>query len=103
MEREDGVYEYEIESKQGLDIRRPLNKLLSSKGWPILMMKPNDLTLEDVFLKITMNDTEDSGEKVTDAQRMDAIRGIKVSFSDDEEKEKSESSSENNDNDGGDN
>jgi len=94
MEREAGVYEYEIESKPGTDIRRPLNKLLSSKGWNILMMKPDDLTLEDIFLKITMGDTVQA-KPVDDKSRIEAIKDVKISFSDDEPAEKN--------NDGGDN
>ncbi len=85
MEREEGVYEYEIEAKPGLDIRRQLNELLREKKWNLLMMKPNDLTLEDIFLKITMN--EDL-KIVTDEERMDAVKNIEISFTDDEKKEK---------------
>lgn len=87
MEREPNVYEYEIEAKPGLDIRRPLNKLVAENGWNILMMKPNDLTLEDIFLKITMGDTQtNTSAAITDEQRMDAIRGFDVSFTDDDKK-----------------
>lgn len=69
MERENGVYEYEIEAKPGIDIRRPLNKLLADKGWSILMMKPNDLTLEDIFLKITMGEV--SGDFIKSDENKD--------------------------------
>ncbi len=52
MERGENIYDYEIEAKPGVDIRRPLNKLCASKEWYILKLQPNELTLEDVFLKI---------------------------------------------------
>jgi len=54
MEREPGVYEYEIEAADGRDIRRDLNKILAANDMPILAMRTSDMTLEDVFLKITM-------------------------------------------------
>ena len=56
MEREPGVYEYEIEAAAGMDIRRDINKILREHDWPILAMRTSDLTLEDVFLKITMGE-----------------------------------------------
>ncbi|HZK01911.1 MAG TPA: ATP-binding cassette domain-containing protein, partial [Anaerovoracaceae bacterium] len=56
MEREPGVYEYEIEAEEGVDIRRELSKRLAEKDMPILMMRSADLALEDIFLKITMGE-----------------------------------------------
>lgn len=89
MEREPGVYEYEIEATPGLDIRRPLNELLREKKWNLLMMRPNDLTLEDIFLKITMGETSDIKSAVPDDKtRIESMKDIKLSFSDDEAKEK---------------
>ena len=62
MEREKGIYDYDIESEDKIDIRRALNKLCADKGWNILMLQLSDLTLEDIFLKITMGElaNEDS-------------------------------------------
>lgn len=56
MEREEGVYEYEIEASEGMDIRRDVNRVAVENGWPILAMRSSDMTLEDVFLKITMGE-----------------------------------------------
>lgn len=56
MEREPGVYDYDVESVEGVDIRRDINKLCAEHGWNILMLQLSDLTLEDIFLKITMGD-----------------------------------------------
>ena len=56
MEREPGVYEYEIEAEAGMDIRRDINKIVQANGWPILAMRASDMTLEDMFLKITMGE-----------------------------------------------
>ncbi|MDE5946967.1 MAG: ABC transporter ATP-binding protein [Oscillospiraceae bacterium] len=56
MEREKGIYDYDIESEQGIDIRRELNKICTEKNWNILMLQLSELTLEDIFLKITMGE-----------------------------------------------
>lgn len=56
MEREKGVYDYEIESREDADIRRELFKRIVARNWVILGLKTSELTLEDIFLKITMGD-----------------------------------------------
>lgn len=57
MEREKGVYDYEIETKENTDIRRELFKRVVARNWVILGLKSTEMTLEDIFLKITMGDT----------------------------------------------
>lgn len=56
MEREPGVYEYEMEAEEGTDLRREVNKVVQEHSWAILLMKSSELTLEDIFLKITMGE-----------------------------------------------
>ncbi len=56
MERETGIYDYDVESEEDSDIRRDINKVCSEKGWNVLMMQLSDLTLEDIFMKITVGD-----------------------------------------------
>lgn len=56
MEREPGVYEYELEAAPGYDIRRDLFEIASENGWPLLSSHSAELTLEDVFLRITMGE-----------------------------------------------
>ncbi|MGN0612996.1 MAG: ABC transporter ATP-binding protein [Porcipelethomonas sp.] len=57
-EKEPGVYEYELEAEDGIDLRRQVSSLAQEHDWPVLLMKTTELTLEDIFLKITM------GEKI---------------------------------------
>lgn len=52
-EKEPGVYELEIEAEPDVDIRRSLFALLARRGWPVLGLRNTDLTLEDLFLKLT--------------------------------------------------
>ena len=63
-----GVWEYKIETKEGTDIRRKLFDLAVKNGWYILEMKSSELSLEDIFLKLTM------GEKVTIGKNKDGER-----------------------------
>lgn len=53
---ERGVFEYTLEAAEGIDVRRELFKRMSSRSWPILLLKTNELTLEDIFLKLTLDD-----------------------------------------------
>jgi len=57
MERERGIYDYDVEAEDGVDIRHEVNVLCREKGWDIFMLQLSDLTLEDIFLKITMGDS----------------------------------------------
>ncbi|MBP0976266.1 MAG: ATP-binding cassette domain-containing protein [Oscillospiraceae bacterium] len=56
MEREPGVYEYELEATPGSDIRRELFHIAAEHDWPLLSARSAEMTLEDVFLKITMGE-----------------------------------------------
>ena len=56
MEREPGVYEYELEAAPGYDIRRALFDIVCEHHWYLLSLRSAELTLEDVFLKITMGE-----------------------------------------------
>lgn len=58
MERERGIYDYDVEADESTDVRRSLNVLCREKGWNILMLQLSDLTLEDIFLKITMGEND---------------------------------------------
>ena len=56
MERERGIYDYDVEADEKTDVRRAINDICRQKGWNILMLQLSNLTLEDIFLKITMGD-----------------------------------------------
>jgi ABC-2 type transport system ATP-binding protein len=52
-EKEPGVFEYALEANEGHDLRRSLFQLASKQNWPILSLTNTDLSLEDVFLRLT--------------------------------------------------
>ncbi len=55
-EKEEGAYDFSVESAPDVDIRRDLFALMARNGWPILALKNTDLTLEDLFLQLTSTD-----------------------------------------------
>ncbi len=71
MEREKGVYDYEIETKEDADIRRELFKRVAARNWIILGLKTSEMTLEDIFLKITMDDSFEIKTKKTSDKKAD--------------------------------
>jgi len=47
------IYGYEIESKEGVDLREYLSILVVNSGWNILEFTKKEVTLEDVFKELT--------------------------------------------------
>ena len=55
-EVEKGVSEYELNPESDADVRRELFKRMAGRNWPILLMRSSELTLEEIFLKLTTGD-----------------------------------------------
>ena len=55
---ESGAVDVVVESKEKIDIRRNVFNAMSQGGFPILLMRPVDLTLEDIFLNVTRTESE---------------------------------------------
>lgn len=56
-ERPDSVNDYLIETDEKTDIRRELFEKISQSGWCMLGLKTQELSLEDIFLKLTMGES----------------------------------------------
>ena len=57
-QRETGeVYDFSLEAEKGLDIRREVFKRLAERSWPLLGMRSSELSLEDIFLQLTAEDS----------------------------------------------
>lgn len=54
--REVGVHEFAIETTDGTDIRRDLFTRLAQRNWPLLSSGSRAMSLEDVFVKLTMKE-----------------------------------------------
>lgn len=59
--REEGAWDFNIESQPNVDIRKPLFYELAAKSYPILQLKPMDLSLEEIFLQLTQEQKEGTG------------------------------------------
>ncbi|MBQ3919128.1 MAG: ATP-binding cassette domain-containing protein, partial [Oscillospiraceae bacterium] len=55
-EKEEDSADFEISVVEGADIRRDLFTMIAQKGWYMLGLKSNEMTLEDIFLKITVGE-----------------------------------------------
>lgn len=64
-EIEKSVWEYELTPKASADVRREVFKRLSERKFPILMMRGSELSLEEIFLRLTTGSyyEEDFGEE----------------------------------------
>ena len=57
-DRRDGIVGYEVVSDSGHDVRRDIARLVVDSGWGLLELRPMRLSLEDVFLSLTTEETE---------------------------------------------
>ncbi|HHU82728.1 MAG TPA: ATP-binding cassette domain-containing protein [Firmicutes bacterium] len=55
---EPGAFDFLVEAELKTDIRKPIFYAMSNEGYPILMLKPVDLTLEEIFLQIITEERE---------------------------------------------
>ena len=51
--REEGTVDISVETEEDTDIREALFQFCSENGYPILMMKSEEVNLEDIFLQVT--------------------------------------------------
>ncbi len=51
--KESGTFDFLIETESGKDVRREISKRLNERNYPILMFKSNEMTLEDIFMRLT--------------------------------------------------
>lgn len=54
--READSVDYLVENDSKTDVRRPLVNAVLAGGYSLLMLKPMDVTLEDIFLQLTSED-----------------------------------------------
>jgi ABC-2 type transport system ATP-binding protein len=53
----DGVHGFEIESARGTDIRRDIARAVVTSGWGLLELRPMRLSLEEIFLQVTTDES----------------------------------------------
>lgn len=82
-EKENGVYEFWIDAEENTDVRRDLFMLLARNGWPMLSLRNNDLTLEEVFLQLTSGENNDL--KTAAKENLKNVEAIMAETSDNNE------------------
>ncbi len=58
-EKEPDTCDFLVEADRTADIRRPMFNLFAKAGYPILMLRPMDSELEDIFLQLTTDKGEE--------------------------------------------
>jgi ABC-2 type transport system ATP-binding protein len=67
------VVEVEVDSEHGRDVRRDLAAHVVSSGWGLLELRPMRMSLEDIFLSLTTEETTSpTVEGVTPGERVEA-------------------------------
>jgi ABC-2 type transport system ATP-binding protein len=58
----DGIGTFVVESARDRDVRRDLSRALVGRGWGLLELRPLDMTLEDIFIKLVTEEEPVSEE-----------------------------------------
>lgn len=58
-DRRDGIVGYEVESVKGRDVRRELARAVVERGWGLLELRPLRMSLEEIFLHLTTEETSE--------------------------------------------
>jgi ABC-2 type transport system ATP-binding protein len=58
-DRRDDITGYLVECGRGDDIRRELSRTVVTNGWGLLELRPQQMSLEDIFLELTTDDVAD--------------------------------------------
>jgi ABC-2 type transport system ATP-binding protein len=56
-DRRNGIVGYEVESERGHDVRRELARAVVANGWGLLELRPMRMSLEEIFLSLTTDET----------------------------------------------
>jgi ABC-2 type transport system ATP-binding protein len=71
-DRRETIAGYEVDSESGRDVRRELAAVVVGRGWGLLELRPMRMGLEEIFLKVIMEDaavTDAAPEAVPEASR----------------------------------
>ena len=56
--KEPDTVDFLVESDRNIDIRKPMFNAMAKLGYPLLMVRPLDVELEDIFLQLTSDKEE---------------------------------------------
>ena len=63
----DGGASFEVESDRGTDVRREIARAIVNRGWGLLELRPMRMSLEEIFLQVTTDETAPAEEPREDA------------------------------------
>jgi ABC-2 type transport system ATP-binding protein len=58
---------FQVDSDSGRDVRTDLARAVVNKGWGLLELRAENMSLEDIFIKLTTEDSENQSEKAASA------------------------------------
>jgi ABC-2 type transport system ATP-binding protein len=61
-DRRNGLVGYEVDSERGHDVRRELARTVIDNGWGLLELRPMRMSLEEIFLSLTTEESPAGGE-----------------------------------------
>jgi len=67
-ERRNGIVGYEVDSETGRDVRRDLARTVVNNGWGLLELRPMRMSLEDIFLSLTTDETQTAAKEEAPAR-----------------------------------
>ncbi len=69
-DRRDNAIGYEVDSETGRDVRRDLARAVVGQGLGLLELRPMRMSLEDIFLSLTTDETPEPAAPATEAGDM---------------------------------
>lgn len=87
---ENGAYDFKVTFDDGRDIRKDMFFALSEADMPILELRSNKLTLEQIFLKLTSEEALLALQKKQDLKREKAIKAMEDAKKDTENEDNKE-------------
>ncbi len=56
-----GINAYRVQYREGADLRDEISRTVISRGWSLLSMQVNSMSLEEIFLRLTTTESDDEG------------------------------------------
>ncbi len=94
VQAEKGSYDFLVEAKPNVDIRKPMFMALAKAGYPILQLKSMDLSLEDIFLSLVEEKKRQRNPQNKAPKKVSADTALNVSGGESFQTEASENSKE---------
>ena len=58
VDQRETVTGFEVECQRGQDVRREIASLVVTQGWGLLELRPTRLSLEEIFLQLTTDESQ---------------------------------------------